>query len=83
MKVIGEERLRELVGEEEALRAVEVAFRALAEGRANQPPPLGMDLAEVRGEVHVKGAFLEGEPVFAMKVASGFYLNQEKGLPTG
>jgi ornithine cyclodeaminase len=83
MKLVGEERLRELVGEVEALAAVENAFRALAEGRVVQPPPLGMDLEGVQGEVHVKGAFLEGEPVFAMKVASGFYRNSQRGLPTG
>lgn len=83
MKVIGEDRLRELVGEEEGLLAVETAFRALAEGRVIQPPPLGMELDEARGEVHVKGAFLRGEPVFVMKVASGFYLNSQRGLPTG
>ena len=83
MKIIGEDLLRELVGEEEGLLAVETAFRALAEGRVVQPPPLGMELDEVRGEVHVKGAFIEGEPVFVMKVASGFYLNSQRGLPTG
>ena len=83
MKIIREDSLRELVGEEEALSAAETAFRALAEGRVVQPPPLGMDLEEARGEVHVKGAFLKGEPVFVMKVASGFYLNRLRGLPTG
>jgi ornithine cyclodeaminase len=83
MDVISEGRLRELVGEDEALTAVETAFRALAEGRVVQPPPIGMDLHEVRGEVHVKGAYLLGEPTFAMKVASGFYGNSERGLPTG
>lgn len=83
MKIVTEGELRELVGEAEALEAVEVAFRALAQGRAIQPPPMGMDLVRVRGEVHVKGAYLEGEEVFAMKVASGFYDNPQKGLPTG
>lgn len=83
MKVIGEDRLRELVGEEEALLAVESAFRALAEGRVVQPPPFGMELDEAQGEIHVKGAFLKGERVFAVKVASGFYLNSQRGLPTG
>jgi ornithine cyclodeaminase len=83
MKVISEIHLRRLVGEDEALEAVETAFRALAEGRVVQPPPLGMDLEGVRGEVHVKGACLQGEPVFAVKVASGFYGNPERGLPTG
>jgi ornithine cyclodeaminase/alanine dehydrogenase-like protein (mu-crystallin family) len=83
MKIVGEDRLRELVREEEALRAVEIAFLALAQGRVVQPPPMGMDLDEVRGEVHVKGAYLRGEPVFAVKVASGFYGNPRRGLPTG
>lgn len=83
MKLVTEDQLRRLVAEDEALEAVEIAFRALSEGRVIQPPPLGMDLPRVRGEVHVKGAWLEGEPVFAMKVASGFYRNVERGLPTG
>ncbi len=83
MKVFGEDRLREMVGEEEALQAVETAFLALAQGRVVQPPPMGLELEEQRGEVHVKGAYLQGEPVFALKVASGFYRNPERALPTG
>jgi ornithine cyclodeaminase/alanine dehydrogenase-like protein (mu-crystallin family) len=83
MKVFGESQLREMVGEAEALTAVETAFRALAEGRVVQPPPMGLDLEEVRGEVHVKGAYLKGESVFAVKFASGFYNNPERGLPVG
>ena len=83
MKVIGEDEIRGLVGQKEALEAVEKAFRALARGQVTQPPPLGMELVEQRGEVHVKGAYLQGEEVFAMKVASGFYRNPERGLPTG
>jgi len=83
MRIISESRLRAMVGEKEALRAVETAFRALAQGQAVQPSPMGMDLTEQTGEVHVKGAYLRGEPVFAIKVASGFYGNVERGLPTG
>ncbi len=83
MKVIGEREIRGAVGEAQALEVVERAFAALARGQVIQPPPLGMELAEARGEVHVKGAYLKGEPVFAIKVASGFYENPGKGLPTG
>jgi ornithine cyclodeaminase len=83
MKIVDEGLLRELVAEEEALGAVEIAFSALARGRVIQPPPMGMDLTDARGEVHVKGAYLQGEPIFAMKVASGFYGNADLGLPTG
>jgi ornithine cyclodeaminase len=83
MRVVTEDELRNMVGEQEALEAVDAAFRALAQGRVVQPPPLGMDLEQVKGEVHVKGAYLEGEAVFAIKVASGFYNNPELGLPSG
>lgn len=82
-QVVTEATLRGIVREEEALEAVETAFRALAEGRVRQPPPLGLEVPESRGEVHVKGAYLQGERVFAIKVASGFYDNPERGLPTG
>jgi ornithine cyclodeaminase len=80
---VGEETLRRLVREAEALASAETAFRALAEGRVVQPFPMGMELSEAQGEVHVKGAYLRGEPVFAIKVASGFYGNAARGLPTG
>ena len=83
MRVISEDELRGVATEPLALEAVERAFAALASGRARQPPPLSLELPEVRGEVHAKGAALEGAPVFALKVATGFYDNPERGLPTG
>jgi ornithine cyclodeaminase len=47
------------------------------------PPPIGLDIPEVEGEVHVKSAYLKGAPVYAVKIASGFYRNVDRGLPTG
>jgi ornithine cyclodeaminase len=81
MRIIEERELRERVQEDHAYSAVERAFRALAEGRVVQPPPMAFDFEEANGEVHVKGAYLKGAPVFAVKVASGFYRNPEAGLP--
>ena len=83
MQIVPEEVLRDLVREPEALAAVEHAFAALARDEVVQPPPMGLDIAEARGEIHVKGAYLVGSPVFAIKVASGFYNNASLGLPTG
>ena len=83
MKIIEEREIRTAVGPTEALAAAERAFRALAEGRVVQPAPLGLELAEVHGEVHVKGAYLRGSPIFALKVATGFYDNTARNLPTG
>ena len=75
MRLVTEQKLRELVHEDESLRAVEDAFRALAEDRVEQPPPMAFDFPEASGEVHVKGAAIRGSPIFAVKIASGFYRN--------
>jgi len=83
MKIIEERELRAAVGPADALAAAERAFRALAEQHVVQPAPLGLEIADVRGEVHVKGAYLKGSPIFALKVATGFYDNARRNLPTG
>tara|TARA_Y100001949_G_scaffold167214_1_gene164701 strand:+ start:4916 stop:5905 length:990 start_codon:yes stop_codon:yes gene_type:complete len=83
MQIIDEATLRDRVGPSVALDAVESAFRALGEDRVMQPPPMGLEVAPVGGEVHVKGAYLSGAPVFAVKIASGFYANVKRGLPSG
>ena len=41
---------------------------------------MGWDVAD--GDVHVKGAWLKGSPIFALKAATGFTANRERGLPT-
>lgn len=79
----GLDRIRSSVDRAMALESARQAFRALAEGRAVVPPPLGLKLPEVRGEVHVKAAWIRGAAVLAVKVATGFYRNAERGLPTG
>jgi ornithine cyclodeaminase/alanine dehydrogenase-like protein (mu-crystallin family) len=83
VKIIDEQEVRSAVGPAEALEAAERAFRALGEGTAVQPPPLGLDVPPVAGEVHVKGAYLAGSPIFALKIATGFYQNASRGLPSG
>jgi len=83
MRVVEEAEIRAAVTELEALASAEKAFRAMAEGGVELPPPMGLEVPEARGEVHVKSAYLKGSPIFAVKIASGFYGNVERGLPTG
>ncbi|MBI3476978.1 MAG: ornithine cyclodeaminase family protein [Acidobacteria bacterium] len=64
-----------------ALACIENAFSALAEGRVIMPPPLGMHIDDLQGEVHVKTAYIRGTAGFAVKVATGFYGNSKLGLP--
>jgi ornithine cyclodeaminase len=66
-----------------AVTAVERGFRALALGEATLPDPMVVELAQEQAEVHVKGAHLRGARHIVLKVATGFYQNRARGLPSG
>jgi ornithine cyclodeaminase len=83
MQIIDEAEIRAAIKEPEALASAEKAFRAMAEGGVELPPPMGLEVPEAQGEVHVKSAYLRGSRIFAVKIASGFYGNVERGLPSG
>ena len=82
--VLTERELRELVSlDREALAAIEDAFARLAAGQADVPPIVGLFVPERRGEIDIKAAYLHGLPSLAVKIASGFFDNHLRGLPSG
>ena len=81
VRVLGREDVQQLVGMADAIKAMREAFTAADQGLAVMPAPLELRLPEVDGELHVKGAYLTGAPVFAVKTATGFYRNPALGLP--
>src|SRR5207302_533327 len=83
MRVAPLEAFRDRISFAVAVSAVERAFRALALGEATLPDPMVLELAEQRAEVHVKGAHLRGARHIVLKVATGFYENRARGLPSG
>jgi len=83
MRVVPQEAFRARMSFAVAVSTVERAFRALALGEATLPDPMVVDLAEQRAEVHVKGAHLRGARHIVLKVATGFYENRARGLPSG
>ncbi|MGQ0741151.1 MAG: ornithine cyclodeaminase family protein [Alphaproteobacteria bacterium] len=64
---------------EDYLAAAENAFRALADGRAENPAP--MHIPGAGGAFHAKGALLDRRFV-AIKLNGNFPGNPERGLPT-
>jgi ornithine cyclodeaminase/alanine dehydrogenase-like protein (mu-crystallin family) len=81
VRVLNRADVGQLIGPAEALTVVREAFIAMDRGRAVMPRPFELHLPDRDGEVHLKGAYLIGAPVFAVKAASGFYRNRELGLP--
>jgi ornithine cyclodeaminase len=81
--IIDEASLRSAVTPERAVAVIREAFRADGEGRTRVPPVINLEIPAHRGEFHIKTAHIEGVPHVAVKVASGFYDNPARGLPSG
>ena len=81
--IIEEAALRKVITPQVAVDAMRGAFRADGEGRAHVPAVINLDVPAHRGEFHVKTALIDGVPHVAVKIASGFYDNPSKGLPSG
>jgi ornithine cyclodeaminase len=83
MLVLTEPDLRRIVRlDASAVACVEDAFAALATKPVVMPPILRLDIAESRGEVDVKTAYVPGLDGFAIKVSPGFFDNPKLGLPS-
>jgi ectoine utilization protein EutC len=82
--VLTESDLRSCVQlDEAALLAVEDGFTRLAQGKTTVPPIMMIPVPERHGEVDIKSAYVRGLDCFAVKIASGFFDNRRKGLPSG
>jgi ornithine cyclodeaminase len=83
MLIVTEADLRRSVTlDASVVNCVEQAFAALATKRVVMPPILRLDIAEHRGEVDVKTAYVPGLDGFAIKVSPGFFDNPKLGLPS-
>ena len=81
--IIEEAALRKAITPQVAVDAMREAFRADGEGRAHVPAVINLEVPAHHGEFHVKTALIDGVPHVAVKIASGFYDNPAKGLPSG
>ena len=72
--------MREALDMSSCIEAVERAFVAYSTGKAELPGVIHLDVPESGGEIHVKAGHLHGGPVYAIKVASGFYGSQPQAI---
>lgn len=77
---IREEQVKELLTLQEAIAAVENAFRDKAEGQAIMPPKLIVPLPD--GDMRTMPAYLPRQNVAGVKVVNSHPNNRVKGLPT-
>ncbi len=78
-----EQQIREAVSPILAIDVIRRAFAADGRGETVVPAVINLAIPGVDGEFHVKTAYVAGMSHVAVKVASGFYDNPTRGLPTG
>jgi ornithine cyclodeaminase/alanine dehydrogenase-like protein (mu-crystallin family) len=78
-----EAEIRAVITAADSVAAIRAAFRADGEGRTTVPDVINLAIPGTRGEFHIKTAHVAAIPHIAVKVASGFYDNPARGLPTG
>ncbi len=83
LPVIDESALRAAISPAIAVETMRAAFAADGQGRTVVPAVINLDVPSPKGEFHIKTAYIEGVPHIAVKVASGFYDNPARGLPSG
>ena len=70
------------INENEAVLAIERAFRDHSNGQVHSFPSGHLRFDRPPGDFHVKGAHITGRPYFTIKMASSFFDNPKRGLPS-
>jgi ornithine cyclodeaminase len=83
VRIVDEQALRAAITPAIAVETMREAFRADGEGLTHVPAVINLAVPARRGEFHVKTAYVEGVPHVAVKIASGFFDNPSRGLPSG
>ncbi|SNZ20560.1 ornithine cyclodeaminase family protein [Cohaesibacter gelatinilyticus] len=80
MQIIGKEQILDHVDLPAVLNDIENGFKAFASGKAQVAPVTHLGFDTSNGECHIKCAHVDGDEVFTVKLATGFYDNPAKGM---
>jgi len=75
--------LEGLISPTEAIEAMAGAFRDYSSGAAVVPPVGQLDFEDPPGDCHIKYGYLKSGSTFTVKIATGFWRNPQRGLPSG
>ena len=83
MKVIDQKTIRRHFDDVEAVDTMRDALIAQSRGECDTPMPMHLGIPAEGAEIHIKSSYRRGGSLFAVKVASGFPRNLERGLSVG
>jgi ornithine cyclodeaminase len=82
LQIVGIDALRPLLHRGKVIDAVRQALIWQAQGKVRSPLPGQLLFSDPPGDCHIKYGHVVGSQSFAIKVATGFYENPRRGLPS-
>jgi len=79
---LNKSQITDLFAFHEALRRIQHAYIASAEGNVQTGDVVHLGFAQANGDCHIKSGHIEGTASYVVKIASGFYDNPSLGLPS-
>ncbi len=81
-QIINLEQIKKISRELDFAPLIEEGFAAYSDGRVVVPPVGELSFAAPPGDTHIKYGYIKDDDCFVVKIASGFYQNPSRGLPS-
>lgn len=78
--IIEKDEIEKLLDFKEIISVIEKSFLDFYSGKLIMPPPQDIVIEESRRETHIKSAYVDGNDIYCVKIASGFNENPNLGL---
>ena len=83
MKILYCDEIKTIVRGLDLLPLIKKGFVAYSEGRSVVPPVGELSFKDPPGDVHIKYGYITGDEYYVIKIASGFWNNEQLGIPNG
>jgi ornithine cyclodeaminase len=80
--VYSRQQIEPVIRSREVIAAMERAFAAYSNGEAVIPPVGQLNFEDPPGDCHIKYGYVKYGATFTVKIATGFWKNPERGLPS-
>jgi len=80
--VYSRREIEQVIEPQQVIAAVERAFIEYSNGQAVIPPVGQLDFDDPPGDCHIKYGYLKRGSTFTVKIATGFWKNPDRGLPS-
>ncbi len=82
MRLYNRENILQVVDSPAIINVIEKAFQSYSDRTVQSGTVAHLAFTDPPGDFHIKSAHLAGAPVFVVKMASSFYKNPSRGVPS-